>query len=269
MQAFSEIMEDLRVLVRAKPEHKHMITVGLREYGKSVVVTGDGINDVKAIQSADVGFAMGSGCHAAKEVSDIILVGDDFDATITAIKWGRNIYHNVGRFLQFQVTVNISVLLTVAIGAPILAESPISAVQLLWINLIMDTFAAFALATEEPLDSVLCGDPFKEDTNVLTPAIWRQILGVSFWNVCVMLFIMIFGPLIANLDYKYTTSANDSGPEGLAKLKHVTIIFNTFVFLQIFNEINCRKIDRRDFNVFEGIHRNLYFVIVVVGTFFC
>jgi len=91
----------LRVLARAKPEHKHMIVAGLKELSRTVVVTGDGINDVKSIQIADVGLAMGSGCSAAKEVSDIILVGDDFHATVTAIKWGRNIYHNVGRFLQF------------------------------------------------------------------------------------------------------------------------------------------------------------------------
>lgn len=157
IQAFSDIVSELRVLARARPEHKHMMVVGLRELGKSVVVTGDGINDVKSIQVADVGLAMGSGCSAAKEVSDIILVGDDFGATVEAVKWGRNIYHNVGRFLQFQVTVNLSVIFTIAIGAPILAESPLSAVQLLWINLIMDTFAALALATEPPLDAVLTG----------------------------------------------------------------------------------------------------------------
>jgi Ca2+-transporting ATPase len=131
----------------------------------------------------------------------------------------------------------------------------------------MDTFAAFALATEEPLDSVLSGEPYKEDTNVLTPAIWRQIIGITFWNLSIMLFIMIFGPIIAGLEYNYTTAANDSGDMGEAKLKMCTILFNTFVFLQIFNEINCRKIDRRDFNIFEGIHKNFYFLIVVIGTF--
>lgn len=131
----------------------------------------------------------------------------------------------------------------------------------------MDTFAAIALATEPPLDSVLCGEPYKEDTNVLTPVIWRQILGITFWNLLVMLFLIIFGPVIGALDYTFTTSPNDDDAMGRAKLKHLTMIFNTFVFLQIFNEINCRKIDRRDFNVFEGIHRNLYFIAVVVGTF--
>jgi magnesium-transporting ATPase (P-type) len=168
--------------------------------------------------------------------------------------WGRNIYHNIGRFLQFQVTVNLSLLLTVAIGSPILAESPFSAVQLLWINLIMDTLACLALATEKPLASVLNGPPFKDDTNLLTPAIWRQILGVTFWNVSVMLIVILIGPSILGLDYVYTTSANDSDESGQNKLRHLTIIFNVFVFLQIYNLTNCRKIGRRDFNILEGIH---------------
>jgi len=101
MPMFQEIMSELRVLARAKPCHKYMIVCGLQELHKSVTVIGDGINDVKAIMRADVGFAMGSGCSAAKEVSDIILTGDDFEATTKSIKWGRNIFHNVGRFLQF------------------------------------------------------------------------------------------------------------------------------------------------------------------------
>jgi len=128
--------------------------------GKSVVVTGDGINDVEAIQNATVGLAMGGGCSAAKEVSDMILTDNDFEATLRAVMWGRNIYQNIGRFLQFQVTVNISAILTVIFGSIWLVESPLSAVQLLWINLIMDTFAAFALSTEPPLPSVIQGPPF-------------------------------------------------------------------------------------------------------------
>lgn len=272
INSFSSIMDELKVLARAKPQHKHMIVKGLQQLGKSVLVTGDGINDVKSIQCANVGFAMGSGCSAAKEVADVILVKDDFYATIQAVKWGRNIYHNVGRFLQFQVTVNLSVIFTIAIGAPILAESPFTSGQLLWINLIMDTFAAFALATEPPLDSILVGPPSK-DEDVLTPAIWRQVLGVSFWNVIVMTLMIILPPAFGYFEYGYSTSVLDScNPDAKvcaskSKTKHLTILYNTFIFLQVFNEINCRKIGRRDFNVFEGIHRNLYFIAVVGGTF--
>ena len=115
---------------------------------------------------------MGSGCAAIKESADVILTNDDFEATIKSIMWGRNIYNNIGRFLQFQVTVNISALLTICIGAPILAESPFSAVQLLWINLIMDTFAALALSTESPSRNVFEDVPWKADQNVLKTDTW-------------------------------------------------------------------------------------------------
>lgn len=212
---------------------------------------------------------MGSGCAAAKEVSDVILIGDDFDATITAIKWGRNIYHNIGRFLQFQLTVNISVVLTIIIGTPILAESPFSAGQLLWINLIMDTFAAFALATEPPMDSIVAGEPYTEDQPVLTPEVWRQVFGVSVWNVGLMVFLMTFGKMLGGFDYNYSTTTLDSNQtdgKPQDKLKHMTMMYNTFIFLQVFNEINCRKIGKTDLMVFD-LHRNFYFCIVVGGTF--
>jgi Ca2+ transporting ATPase len=239
-----------------------MMTVGLKELNRNVVETGDGINDVTAIVQATVGLAMGSGCSAAKEVSDIILTNDDFEATLKSVMWGRNIYHNIGRFLQFQVTVNISALLTVAIGSIKLMESPLSAVQLLWINLIMDTFAAFALSTEPPLPSIIVGPPLNADAQLLTPVIWRQIIGMSIWNTIVMTLMIFFGPLIAGLTYKVTDTANGNDD----KKKHLTMIFTTFVMLQVFNEINCRKVGRRDFNVFESILHNKYFLIIVGGT---
>ena len=206
---------------------------------------------------------MGSGCSAAKEVSDMILTDDDFEATLRAVMWGRNIYQNIGRFLQFQVTVNISALLTVIFGSIWLVESPLSAVQLLWINLIMDTFAAFALSTEPPLPSVIQGPPFRAEAKLLTPVIWRQIVGVSIWNTIVMALLIIFGPLMAGLKYKITDTSNSSED----KRRHLTLIFNTFVMLQLFNEINCRKVGRRDFNVFESIFHNIYFLVIVLGTF--
>lgn len=126
--AFKEIADDIRVLARATPQDRLMLVTGLKNMGKSVAVTGAGINDVEALLAADVGLAMGSGCSAAKEAADLVLTDNDFEATLRAVMWGRNIYHNVSRFLQFQVTVNISALATVFIGGIIFGESPLSAV---------------------------------------------------------------------------------------------------------------------------------------------
>jgi magnesium-transporting ATPase (P-type) len=131
----------------------------------------------------------------------------------------------------------------------------------------MDTFAAFALSTEPPLPSVIQGPPLRSEEKLLTPVIWRQIIGVSVWNIIVMVMLIIFGPLMAGLTYSYTDTTNTSGPAGEAKRRHMTLIFNSFVMMQLFNEINCRKIGRRDFNVFESMFHNIYFLVIVLGTF--
>ena len=204
MNAFMEIANTLKVLVRATPDDKHLLVTGLQAMGKCVAVGGSSISDVDSLKGAHVGLAMGSGCSAAKEASDIVLITNDFEATLRSVMWGRNIYHNVSRFLQFQVTVNISALATVFLGGLIFSESPLSAVQLLWINLIMDTFAAIALSTEPPLAQVLQGQPFKQNASILSGTVWRQIYGISAWNVLVMVFLIIFGSLIGGLDYKFS-----------------------------------------------------------------
>lgn len=167
--AFREITQRLRVLARATSEDKHLLVVGLKNLGRKVAVTGDGINDIEALEIADVGFAIGSGVSAAKQASSIILTDDDFEASLRSVMWGRNIYQNISRFLQFQMTVNISAVLTIALGIILFQESPLTSVQLLWINLIMDTFAALALASEPPFQSIINGPPLKEDSSLLLP----------------------------------------------------------------------------------------------------
>jgi len=234
-----------------------------------VAVTGGSIADVDAIHNADVGLAMGSGCSAAKGVSDMILTNDDFNATLRAVMWGRNIYHNVSRFLQFQITVNISAVLVVCFGAFYFGESPLSAVQLLWINVIMDTMAAFALGTEPPLQAVVAGEPYR-NMQVLQPQIWRQILGISLWNFLVVMCVVFLAPAVAGLapyGYEATSELN------LAKRRHMTYVFTIFVFLQLFNQINCRKDGVKEYNVFAKFFHNFYFIIVLLGEvavqFFC
>jgi len=264
--------------------------------GRVVAATGEGINDVSALRSADVGLAMGSGCSAAKEAASLVLTDDDFQASLRGIMWGRNIFHNVARFLQFQITVNLSVIFTVFVGCCFFAESPISAVGLLWINLIMDTFAALALSTEPPLRSILHAKPNEDGAKILADHVWRQILGISILNMVIMTILIFFGSLIADL--KFTNEDALAWSQGtppacngkilagsselpklltecmparayfrsLDKRRLFTYIFNTFVFLQLFNEINCRKVGAKEYNVFSAPFHNAYFLIVLGGT---
>lgn len=287
---FRQIIQNLKVLARATAEDKYILAVGLRAQGRQIAVTGDGITDKKILEVADVGLAMGSGCSAAKEVSSIVLTTDDFEASLRAVMWGRNIYHNISRFIQFQVTVNISALLTIFFGIILFNKQPINSVQLLWINLIMDTAAALALATEPPLPSVINGPPFTEQVSIMSNTVWRQIMAVSLWNTVVMVMVMFFGRLVGGLDaYSRSTPVKFGMPTGFeehfaadpqtlnsedekyissqALNRHLTYIFNIFVCLQMFNMINCRKIGKRDFNVFESFFHNAYFLVIFIMTF--
>jgi magnesium-transporting ATPase (P-type) len=145
---------------------------------------------------------MGSGCSVAKDAADMILMDDNFESTMKAVMWGRNIFANVKRFIQFQVSVNITTLAVVFLGYIILGESPFGTVHLLWINLIMDTLAALALATERPHPSIIKTPPIKQGDNILTPVVWRQIYGVSLYIIFVEVILMLFGKMMWDIDYK-------------------------------------------------------------------
>jgi len=291
------VLDDVKVLCRANSDDKTKMVVGLRNCDKTVAVTGDGIHCIDALEEADVGLAMGSGCSAVKNVSSLILTTDDFESAIRACMWGRNIYHNIGRFLQFQLTVNISVLLVVIAGIILFGECPLNAVQLLWINLIMDTFAAIALSTEPPMEKILRAPP-TSNTSILTAQIWRQVMGISFWNFLIILGIYIFGGYFGDLESfsnygtEIATVSSDDACEDLTKIKSIkedspklaekcepywasqmklklfTYVLCTFTFLQVFNYINCRKIGQSELNAFEYIFTKFnwqfWFTIVFV-----
>lgn len=149
--AFDLIKEKLCVLARSRPEDKYALVTGLRERGEVVAVTGDGTNDAPALKKADVGFAMGiSGTEVAREAAAIILLDDNFNSIVKAVMWGRNIYDSIRKFIQFQITVNIVAVLITLIGGACLKQQVLAPIQMLWINLIMDTLASLALATEAP-----------------------------------------------------------------------------------------------------------------------
>jgi Ca2+ transporting ATPase len=179
---FRMVKDKLKVLARSTPEDKYMLVTGLKELGSVVAVTGDGTNDAPALKKADVGFAMGiTGTEVAKEASDIILLDDNFASIITAVKWGRNIYENVRKFLQFQLTVNVVAMFIVFLGGVALDDPPLTSVQMLWVNLIMDTCAALALATEPPSNYLLHRKPYSRTDLIVTPIMWRNIVGQAIF----------------------------------------------------------------------------------------
>eukprot|EP00753_Platysulcus_tardus_P017632 PLAT6452.2.p1 GENE.PLAT6452.2~~PLAT6452.2.p1 ORF type:complete len:1197 (+),score=723.54 PLAT6452.2:25-3591(+) len=257
---FDDIWPTLEVLARSAPTDKHLLVTGLIERGQVVAVTGDGTNDGPALSRADVGFAMGSGTQVAKEASDIVLLDDNFNSIVAAVSWGRNVYDSIRKFLQFQLTVNVVALFVAFIGSVILKESPLRAVQLLWVNLIMDTFASLALATEPPTPALLDKPPYGRHDSLINRIMLRNILAHSLFQSIVLCSIVWWGEAIFQLP-----PGRNLG-HAAEPTEHYTIVFNVFVMMQVFNEINCRMVND-EANVFRGIMNNMLFVVIVIGTF--
>ncbi len=278
-QQFRKIAAKLKVLARSTPEDKYMLVRGLQELGKIVAVTGDGTNDAPALKKADVGFSMGiTGTEVAKEASDIILLDDNFQSIITAVKWGRNIFTNVRKFLQFQLTVNVVAMFIVFFGGAVNGVPPLTAVQMLWVNLIMDTFAALALATEPPSDSLLLQKPYNKSDSILTSVMFRNVIGHSIFQIAILIVFVFWGVKLLGLEGQSYNgySCDDESidfyeyPDGVktptCKTYQYTFVFNAFVFMQVFNEINARKLGDREFNVFAGFFNNWIFLFIILIT---
>jgi len=281
--AFDEIWPHLRVLARSSPDDKLTLANGLNKSmlfadknavkgledegitifpdRQVVAMTGDGTNDAPALKRADVGFAMGiSGTQIAKDAADIILLDDNFASIVTAAKWGRNVYDSISKFLQFQLTVNIVALTVATVGAFKYQESPIAAVQMLWVNLIMDSLASLALATEPPDADVLHRPPVNRSQPMITGQMWSNMLGQSFYAVVVLLAMLFLPEKLPSQSGEPMMGGSAYSDKNLGKpSEHYTFLFNAFVMMALFNEVNCRKLYGES-NIFKGIARNPWFL---------
>ncbi|CAL0319035.1 unnamed protein product [Lupinus luteus] len=249
-----DIIPKIQVMARSSPMDKHTLVKYLRTtFGEVVSVTGDGTNDAPALHEADIGLAMGiAGTEVAKESADVIILDDNFSTIVTVAKWGRSVYINIQKFVQFQLTVNVVALIVNFSSACLTGNAPLTAVQLLWVNMIMDTLGALALATEPPNDDLMKRSPVGRKGNFISNVMWRNILGQSIYQFVVIWFLQTRGKVAFQLD----------GPDSDLILN--TLIFNSFVFCQVFNEISSRDMEK--INVFEGILKNYVFVAVLACT---
>merc|ERR1719500_1860291 len=256
----------LRVLARSQPVDKYTLVKGIIASKISanrevVAVTGDGTNDGPALKKADVGFAMGiAGTDVAKEASDIILTDDNFTSIVKAVLWGRNVYDSISKFLQFQLTVNVVAVVVAFVGSAITGDSPLKAVQMLWVNLIMDTFASLALATEPPTQDLLSRKPYPRNKALIAKTMAKNILGHAVYQMIVTFGMMFYGNIIFDLDSGRVAELRD--PPSV----HFTMVFNTFVMMTLFNEINARKIHGQR-NVLKGFFSNPIYYIIWFVTF--
>ncbi|KAG0627468.1 hypothetical protein M758_2G203300 [Ceratodon purpureus] len=250
-------LDNLVVMARSSPLDKLKLVKALKNRGNVVAVTGDGTNDAPALKESDIGLSMGiAGTEVAKESSDIIILDDNFTSVVKVVRWGRSVYANIQKFIQFQLTVNVVALAINFVAAVSSGEVPLTAVQLLWVNLIMDTMGALALATEAPTDDLMDRTPIGRTEPLITNIMWRNIFGQALYQIVVLLILTYRGIEILGL----------KGTHDEQVLERNTIIFNAFVFCQLFNEINARRPE--SFNVFQGIYKNYLFMGIIGITVF-
>lgn len=283
-QAFDEIWPHLRVLARSSPDDKLTLAHGLNQSTlfmnkaacedllknhnikifpdrQVIAMTGDGTNDAPALKRADIGFAMGiAGTQIAKDAADIILLDDNFASIVTAAKWGRNIYASIQKFLQFQLTVNIAAVISVLVGSFAYQKTPLAAIQLLWVNLLMDALASLALASEPPKDELLQKPPVNRSQTMIVKRMWANMLGQACYQIIVMMLLVFAGPDWFDLKPGHLVEKED----GINSV-HYTLIFNAFVWMQLFNEVNSRNLNG-EVNVFKGLLKNPLFVSILAIT---
>ncbi|KAF3965649.1 hypothetical protein CMV_010192 [Castanea mollissima] len=244
-----EKIDKINVMARSSPFDKLLMVQTLKKKGHIVAVTGDGTNDAPALREANIGLSMGiQGTEVAKESSDIVILDDNFTSVVTVLRWGRCVYNNIQKFIQFQLTINVAALVINFVAAVSSGKVPLTTVQLLWVNLIMDTMGALALATEKPTNDIIAKPPVGQSEPFITRVMWRNLLSQALYQVMVLLVIQFKGRYIFGVDEKVKK----------------TLIFNTFVFCQVFNEFNARELEK--INIFKGLFKNKLFLMIIGCT---
>ena len=246
-EALDRVM-DLKIMSRARPTDKQRLVQLLQQKGAVVAVTGDRTNDAPALNHAQVGLSMGTGTSVAKEASDITLLDDSFNSIGTAVMWGRSLYKNIQRFIVFQLTINFVALLIVLLGSIVGTELPLTVTQMLWVNLIMDTFAALALASIPPSESVMNDKPRRSTDFIISKAMQHNIFGVG------TLFLVVLMAMI----YYFTNA------DGGMTVQRLTIFFTFFVMLQFWNLFNARVFGTTD-SAFKGLTKSYGMELIVLA----
>lgn len=260
-----DVAERLRVLSRSTPMDKLRLVKALHYQGEVVGMTGDGTNDAPALKFADVGLSMGvSGTEVAKEASDIVLVDDNFKSIVTGIWWGRTLYQNIQRFLQFQLSVNFVALTCALIGPLVGVSLPLTVTQLLWINIIMDTFAAIAYSTDPPREFSMHRKPVSRQAHIIMPSMWFTILCNSAFQVAMLGCVLYFGWFLEPGEEKFQFGCDLTNSKVVAEnLKALTVFFTTFVMFQFWHKFNCRALFHNE-NPFTLLRKNRLFIGVIV-----
>ncbi|HEV8060549.1 MAG TPA: calcium-translocating P-type ATPase, PMCA-type, partial [Gemmataceae bacterium] len=268
-EALKRELPSLRVVARAQPLDKYRLVRLLQELGEVVAVTGDGTNDAPALKKADVGLAMGrAGTEVAKEASKIILLDDSFATIVNAVHWGRALYENIQRFLQFQLTINVSALAIAFLGILCGFKPPFTILQLLWINVIMDTLAAIALCSEPPRPGLMRLPPKRRDDSVVTrPMLWTIASTAAFFIVVMMSLLLLMRGTPEHPGWFAGTGPwSETFPN--FTIRQGTIFFTVYVLFQVWNEVNCRSLVP-EVSGLHGLKRNPVFLVIaaiIVGV---
>ena len=272
-----ERVEDLKIMSRARPSDKERLVRLLQERGEVVAVTGDGTNDAPALNKAQIGLSMGDGTSVAKEASDITILDNSFRSIARAVMWGRSLYLNIQRFILFQMTINVAACLIVLLGAVMGTDSPLTVTQMLWINLIMDTFAAMALASLPPDQSVLKDKPRSRTAFIITKDMGRRIFGVGLLFVAVLFgfiqYFMHYGvDSLAEFSFRdyFSSYFNFHHVGGNFTPKELSLLFTIFVFMQFWNIFNAKAYHTMDSafkNLFDkDIRSGFGFTILIIAV---